>query len=221
MSPRNLVDFLYHEAIGSVDAFEQACIRGLFETYREADDVNQLIFLPEEQRFSGPTVRRGMLEKRFAEDISSLGGQRLADYTARKKDGCQTSHFSRFRIKSLDFTVSAVADDTCVPRFAEFRQTRFCAVQAMLSFMDEQLAQDNAQLNVLFKHGQDQVESSIPQFAIFEVFDADYVSIWKRDLLMEQAAFVENLLTGRAEVVPDDEGVPKLRARLLRRRFGS
>jgi hypothetical protein len=221
VSYKNLVNSLYYDAIGAVDTFEQAWIKGIFETYREADDVNQLIFLPEEQRFSGPTVRRGMLEKRFAEEIPILGGERLPDYTVRKSDGCQTSHFSRYRLKGLDFTVSAVPDDTSIPRFAEFRQDRFRAVQGMLSFMNEPAPQENAQLNVLFKHGQDKIESSIPQFAVFEVFDADYVSIWKRDLLMEQVAFVEDLLTARAEAVPDDEGIPKLRARLRRRRFGS
>lgn len=218
---RQACEGIYHEGVGGdPEAFEQAWVRATFEVYSEAEEVAQLVLLPEEVRFSGPSIRRGMLERRIADGIAAFDGMRRPTYATRKSDGTQTSHYSVYGMRGFDITISAVAEEDAVPRFADFRQQRFAAVQSMLSFMPEQPVDETATLHMLFKHGKTREDSSIPQFAIFEVYDSDYVSIWRRDLFSTQAAFVESLLNEREQEVPDDAGIPTLRMRLRRDRFG-
>ncbi len=213
---REACDRIYRNSIGDIARFEQALVRATIETYIDADEVSNLLYVPEEVRFSGPDVRRGMFEKRMAKEIAEFGGLRIPMFTARKSDGCQTSHYSSYRLQKIDFTISAVQDETAVPRFASFRQDRFERVQTALGFIETALPSPNAQLNMLFKHGKDEIDSAIPQFGLLEVLDGDLVSIWKRNLFQEQQALVEQLLDVRAEAVPGDEGIVRLRARLRR-----
>jgi hypothetical protein len=217
---RQRCDRIYHEAIGDVDAFERMMVNATFESYRDAPDAAAMLYVPEEIPFGASDIRRGMLERRVGEDIVPFGGWREPAYAIRKSDGAKTAHFSIYHLgEPADFVISAVPDEEAAPRFAEFRQDLFDEVEMMLGFMQQRRADPSAPLHMLYKHVKATVDSSIPQSARFEVYDSDWVSLWKRDLFVSQANLIEEWLDTREHQVPDDKGIPTLRSRLRANRL--
>jgi hypothetical protein len=212
---KELCERAYREAASDLQRFEATWIRETFAAYGQAEEESSRLFLPEETKFSGPTLRRGVLEKRIAGIIGELGGH--PQFTnAKGRENCGTSHYSVFRLGMLDILISSVTDEQSTPRYADYRQKRIAATEALLAFMDEEAPSDDAQLTMFFKHGKDEIDSGVPQFAMFEVLDPNDRSVWRRNVLKEQRGFVESLLNVREENVPEDEGVPRLRKHLRR-----
>jgi len=216
ISNRDLCDRVYEESLGDVPRFERRWVKAVFDGYAETETRNADLFLPEEIHYSGGVVRRGVLEKRLAEALPALGGHRLPSYTTVGCQNSETSHYSVYRIGLLDITVSAVGERDGKPRRALLRQARLESTQIALGFLQAEPLDRDAQISLLFKHGKDRIDSSIPQFATFEVRSPDGYVVWKRDLLRAQRRYVEDLLDVQAESVPDDEGIPRLRRHLRR-----
>lgn len=213
---RDFCDRTYRQSVTDATAFERAWVKATFDGYSETEAKAGELFLAEEIHYSGGVVRRGVLEKHLAAAVVTLGGVRIPSYTTVGKRQTETSHYSVYRIGSVDITVSAVGDKDDNPRPALLRQARLEQTQMALAFARAETADPDAQLCILFKHGKDRVDSAIPQFAMFEIRSPDGFVVWKHDLLRAQRRYVEDLLDVQAESVPDDEGIPRLRRHLRR-----
>jgi hypothetical protein len=205
-------------------ATEAAWLRAVFDAYEAAEKVSVDNFYSEEVIYSGGVVRRAILEKKIGSVIETNGGQRIPSFTtiSSGRGPIKTSHYSIFRLGNLAFTLSAVGDKLHAPRYANFREElrhgRIPTAELPFSFVENPMpeAATDAPMFMMFKHGKELVDSSLPQFALFEGYDQTGLVVWRRNLFKAQRALVGELLNVREEQVPDDQGIPTLKRHLRR-----
>lgn len=202
-------------------AQERRVIKQLFEAYRESDRHSAEKFLPGEIRFTGPTVRRAYLEKRYSDIIADIGGETVPRHSTRRNaPNVPTSHYSLYRVGTFGITLSAVWDEKRLPRHTDYRSSLIEGLEIPFEFAYED-APDDPFLYVLFQHGKGDVDSAIPHYASYKAIDRQYGIVWTRNLFKHNAAYVDEIVNNiRPEKDQHVEEIVQLRQHLRRLQTG-
>jgi hypothetical protein len=202
-------------------AHERRVIKNVFDVYQEADKYSNERLLPEEVRFTGPTVRRGLLEKAFKEIIEDLGGETIPMHSSRvDSPTVATSHYSLYRLGIYGITISAVADEKHLPRETDYRNSLIAGLEMPFSFAPEQVP-DDPYLYTLLQHGRGELDGAIPHYATYKVLDRRRGVVWTRQLFETNAAYVYEIIDAiKPEKESQHEEIVRLRQHLRRRETG-
>jgi len=216
---------LYAEAVPN--ALEELAVDALFDVYPAANATSNALFVPNEVRFGGGHVRRGMLEKRVGDAVVKVGGLVEPQFTYRLTAAglrVETSYYSLFRLKEIVFTISSVSDEYMQPRFARFRKDfeagRIPKAAIPFAFVEEKVpapAPDAAAWFVL-KHGKEPFDSTVPQFAHMTAIDQGGKIVWYRNLFLSQFERVQWWVGQREVDIKDDPALVTLKIYLRRLR---
>jgi hypothetical protein len=219
---------LYDEA--RLAQIETQLVDAMFSVYHNANEISNNLFLPDEVRFAGGGhVRRGMLEKKLGEIITSAGGLVEPQFSYRLTPAglrVETSHYTLFRIGEIALTISSVTREDMPPKFARFRKdlSEGLIPRAMIpfAFVEEDVPPPppDAAAWFMLKHGKEPFDSTIPQFTHIAALDQNGSVAWDRNLYETQVERVEYWVGQRENTITDPASLLTLKAyiRALRMR---
>lgn len=203
-------------------AQERQVIKTLFGVYKGAEEYATDSFLPEEVRFTGPTLRRALLERAYAEIVAGVGGETIPKHAVRPDSpGSPTAYYSLYRVGVLGITVSAHSDERHLPRETDYRNSLIEGLEQPFTFVVEQ-APDNPFLYILLQHGRgDQFDGAIPHYATYKAIDRQKGVVWRRSLFQHHAAYVSEIIDAiTPEKQTQEDEIVRLRQHLRRLETG-
>uniref|UniRef100_E6Q1B1 Uncharacterized protein n=1 Tax=mine drainage metagenome TaxID=410659 RepID=E6Q1B1_9ZZZZ len=215
---KELCERLFAESMAGTT--ERAWLDGLFTAYEQSDKLSVQHFLADEVLFTGGHVKRAILEKIIAPIVLAAGGRYEPRFT--EVHDVRTSHYTLYRLGELAITLSAVGERSQPLRAARFREEyqagRIPKSDMAFSFVLDPIPEpaEDSTAWIVFKHGKKRIDSSIPQFAVFQGLDQRGFVVWNYDLFAAQIDLAEDLLNKRATQIPDDGGIPTLKEHLRR-----